>query len=296
MSAVTMWAYDFETSNLPPVCAISGRPAECWERFRVRGTPAKAVAPIAGATAAGILVGGAAGFLAPLIEDAVALRAKGYLPLTRWMRRFVRLGRVVPGLALAAGLLVAVAGVGIQSGVLGGAGFITFLLAIPVGAIVNWRLEPHGTLRRSNGTLVLKLSNVHPNFVAAEEQSLREALEQGSWPPGFLGPALVPLRFRDPLATLVGRIVDGDVRELIEAGYLLDPSSRTVEIEELSESLVPLPSAAWEVARCGKFVQNPGVWWVIVPLWTLDGPSDLLLEATLRETGDQIDWQVALSA
>jgi hypothetical protein len=211
------------------------------------------------------------------------------------MRLFVRIGRLAPGLAVAAGLLVAVAGVGLQSGTLGAAGFIAFLLAIPVGMLVNWRLEPHGALRRINGTLILKLTNVHPNFAAAEEKSLREALEQGKWPPGFVGPAEVPLRFRDPLAAIVERIVKTDARELLEAGYITDPSNRLVELEELSERLVLLPSDAWEVARCGKFVQEPGVWWVLVPLWTVDGPSDLLLEATMREKSGQLDWQVAIS-
>jgi hypothetical protein len=123
--------------------------------------------------------------LGPLVEDLVALRAKGYLPLTRSMRRLVRVGRVGPGIALVVGPLVAVAGGALQWIPLVAAGIAIFILAMPVGMLVNWRLEPHGELRRINGALIVKLTNVHPNFAAAEEKSQREALDQGKSPPAW---------------------------------------------------------------------------------------------------------------
>jgi hypothetical protein len=186
MAAVIIWARDFETRNLPPVCAISGRPAACWVRFGFRSTPSKAQGPIAGAHLAGLLVGTAGGLVGPLVEDLVALRGKGYLPLTRSMSRFVRMGRIGPGLALALGLLVAVVGGTVQSLPWEAAGFTTFVLAMPIGMVANWRLEPHGAVGRFNGALVLRLTNVHPNFAAAEEQSQRDALEQGTLSPEWL--------------------------------------------------------------------------------------------------------------
>jgi hypothetical protein len=100
------------------------------------------------------------------------------------MRRLVSIGRIGPGLVLAVGLLVAVVGGMLQSVAWEAAGFVTFLIAMPIGILVNWRLEPHGALRRVNGALVLRLTNVHPSFAAAEEKSQREAFEQGTLSPG----------------------------------------------------------------------------------------------------------------
>jgi hypothetical protein len=110
-----------------------------------------------------------------------------------------------------AGILLTSTDVAMQSNSLIPVGLAVLFLAVPIGLIVfSWRFAPHGSLRRINGTLILKLTKVHPNFAAAEEKGLREAAEQGNWPPGFTGPALVPLRFREPLTRLADRVARND--------------------------------------------------------------------------------------
>lgn len=104
------------------------------------------------------------------------------------MRRLVRIARVTPGLVLPIGLVLLFSWDMWHSGTVEAVGFAVFVLAMPIGMVANWRIEPHGSLRRINGVLILKLTNVHPNFVTAETENQRHELEQGNWPPGFVGP------------------------------------------------------------------------------------------------------------
>jgi hypothetical protein len=210
------------------------------------------------------------------------------------MRRFVRIARLGPGVALAAGLLAAGLGVLVQAGILAAIGFAVFLLAFPIGKLVNWRFEPHGSLRRGYGTLVLKLTNVHPNFVAAEEKSLRQAFELGNWPPGFTGPALVPLRFREPLDAAVRSLAHGDIHGVVESGCTSDITNLESQLEKLGD-LVPLPPDAWEMAQCSKVATDPGTWWVVVPLWTTAGVSYRWLQAAIREQNGDLALRISIS-
>lgn len=243
---------------------------------------------------AGLLVGAAGGILGALVEDLVALRARGYLPLTLTMWRVVRITRIAPGLFLAGGFLTAAAGVTVQLDGLIAAGFVVFVLAVPVGAVVGWRVEPHGALSRVNGVLMLKLTNVHADFVVAEVRRQRQALEEGSWPPGFIGPGPVPIRFREPLVQIVRRIADGDMSGLIEGENLSDPAAFEVQLEELGQGRFSLPPNTWETAQSGKYLRNPGLWWVAVPLWTAAAENQLWIDATVREQDGKLAIKVAI--
>jgi hypothetical protein len=281
-----MWARDFETGNLPPVCAISGKPAQCWQKFGFRSTPRQAEIPVA----AMHLLGSP---LAALVEDLVALRAKGNLPLTRGMRRVVRIARLAPALLLVVGLVLTFSWDIWHSGTVEAIGFGLFVFAIPTGMVANWRIEPHGSLRRINGILILKLTNVHPNFAAAEAESLHHELEQGNWPPGFVGPGPVPLRFREPLVGLVQRIAKRDLRGLVDGGHELDSGDLEARLGEFSDRLIPLPDEVWQLAEGGKVVSEQGAWWVVLPLWTTDrGAGDLSLLVTIREKDHEVTFQV----
>jgi hypothetical protein len=241
------------------------------------------------------MAGAAGGFLGALIEDLAALRAKGYLPLTRGIWRLVRIARFGPGIALAVGLLVAVAGLGDKGpGLVSAVGFAIFLLAIPVGALVNRLFLPRGTLGRVNGILMLKLTNIHPAFVTAEHERQRKALDDGNWPPGFIGPGPVPLRFREPLADVVRRMADGDMQGLVASGLVADPEALEPRLEELRNRIISLPPDTWESAQCGKFAREPGLWWVTVPLWTAD-EDDLWIDGTVLENDGGIALAVEIS-
>jgi hypothetical protein len=211
------------------------------------------------------------------------------------MWRVVRITRIAPGLLLAGGLLTAAAGVTVQSDALMAAGFVVFLLAIPVGAVVGWRIEPHGALSRVNGVVMLKLTNVHADFVAAEVRRQRQALEEGSWPPGFMGPGPVLLRFREPLVRIVERIADGDISGLIEGENLSAPATIEVRLEELRHGQLSLPPNTWETAQCGKDVRDPGLWWVALPVLTAGGENQHWIDATVREQDGTLAINVAIA-
>ena len=273
MATVTLFVSDFATGNLPPVCAISGRPGQVWGKFAFKNVPPRAQAVAGGAHVAALMAGAGAGFLGALIEDLSALRAKGYLPLTHRMWRVVRIARVGPGIAMVAGLLVAVAGLGNTGpGAVSAVAFAVFLLAIPVGALVNRRFQPRGTLGRVHGILMLKLTNLHPAFVTAELERQRKALEDGQWPPGFVGPALVPLRFREPVAGVVRRMANIDIHR---------------------DRLISLTPDTWDSALCGKFAE-PGRWWVAIPLWTAD-EDELWIDGTVLEDGGELALELNIS-
>jgi hypothetical protein len=102
-----------------------------------------------------------------------------------------------------------------------------------------------------------------------------------------IGP--VPHHWRPVIADLVDRLVVKDYAGLVREGlvsFTSDPDDTTVGlwIEDYPATLVALPEAAWDVAERGRWVHDPGAWWIVVPLWTAEeGRSDLSLEATVRE-------------
>jgi hypothetical protein len=62
---VVIWKSQLERNDFPPVCAMTGAPAEVWRKFNFASTPGWA------------FLGGA------LMAAAMARRASGHLPLTR---------------------------------------------------------------------------------------------------------------------------------------------------------------------------------------------------------------------
>lgn len=175
VATVIIWARDLEIGNLPPVCAMSGRSPEVRLRFAFRTTPREAAAATAGAHPV------ARGLAGAVVEDVVALRAKGKLPLTRGMRRLVWAGRIGPAVALVIGLFLLTVSESLwHSDAAAATGFWLFALALPVGALFNWRVEPHGKLVGMQGALLLRLSNVHPKFAAAAEANMRTELGRGT--------------------------------------------------------------------------------------------------------------------
>lgn len=286
MATVTMWARDFQNSNVPPVCAITGKPAECWQKFGFRSAPRGTEIPEAGLE----LV---AGPVAMLFAELVLLRAKGYLPLTRGMRRVVRVVRFIPAPVLVVGLVFTFSWDMFHSGTVSAIGFAVFVLAMPAGLLAKRRIEPQGSLVRINGILILKLTNVHPNFVVAEQASIRHDLEVGNWPPGFVGPGPVPLRFREPLVELVQRIADRELDGLVHTGDDGALTNLSARLEDCSKRLMPPPPEVWRLAQGGKRAGEQDVWWVILPLRTWDGAVDeLSLAVTLRERDDQVTFQI----
>ena len=92
---VLVWSSQLAANDFPPVCAMTGAPAETWRKFRFSTAPAwAAVFLILLCTGFGLLIVFVAMYL-------VSRRASGYLPLTRASSRRVALASWVP-----AGLIV----------------------------------------------------------------------------------------------------------------------------------------------------------------------------------------------
>jgi len=176
---ITIWASQLAANDFPPVCAITGQPAELWRKFKFSTPPSWAYALL-------ILVclGGLGFILFAVVINLVAQKASGFLPLTRAGRRTVILSVWIP-----AGLLIAwavlwggaaviglstndttagtVAGILLFVGVLAMlAGFLGRLVIAPLITLRARVLEPMpGQLDK-----LVELRNVHPAFVAAVQQ------------------------------------------------------------------------------------------------------------------------------
>jgi len=56
--------------------------------------------------------------------------------------------------------------------------------------------------------------------------------------------------------------------------------------ENGNETRVALPLAAWDHSDRGEEIDEPGAWWVVVPLWSIASRmSSLSIEAIVRDEG-----------
>ena len=166
MAKVPVWRSQLVANDFPPVCVMTGAPAETWRKFNFSDSPWWA-----------FWLGGI------LLAAATARRASGYLPLTRTGARSIRLVRLTPlvFVAPAAAFFVAAAvaaGVGGNSTAgsattvysslfgtfLGLMAFMVLLLTHRYGPVAKVR-EPH-----PGYDLIVELDHVHPAFVSAVKE------------------------------------------------------------------------------------------------------------------------------
>jgi len=172
---VVVWAAQLAAGDFPPVCAMTGLPAETRRKFSFKTVPGWA-------HASGALAFTGLGLLAPVVEEAATRRASGYLPLTRASRRKLMLLEVV-SLSLLAFMFVVwmvaliFSGTSDQTssaiaGILFVLGWLC-LLGFIVGLVVRPRIGPRGTVigrPSSYHDNLVELRHVHPAFVAAVNQ------------------------------------------------------------------------------------------------------------------------------
>jgi hypothetical protein len=179
---VQVWASQLAANDFPPVCAMTGRPAETWRRFTFSTPP-----PWAYALLVLVLCGLLGLILAGVIITAVSIKASGHLPLTRASSRLAGLILWVPaGLILGGfGLWTAVVAAAVanvdagdpNAGAVGGLLFLFGLLIVLAGLIARLVVLPL-TVPRGRVTeppmpyndKLVELRNVHPAFVAAVQQ------------------------------------------------------------------------------------------------------------------------------
>ncbi|TMC91495.1 MAG: hypothetical protein E6J12_05000, partial [Chloroflexi bacterium] len=83
---VQIWASQLAANDFPPVCAMTGRPAETWRKFRFATPPDWAYALLA------LVVLGGIGIIAyAIVIASISRRASGYLPLTKRSRFLLNL-------------------------------------------------------------------------------------------------------------------------------------------------------------------------------------------------------------
>jgi MFS family permease len=179
LGKVQVWASQLWANDFPPVCAMTGRPAETWKKFSFATPPDWAYALLFLVCLGGI---GIAAFA--VVVALVSQRASGYLPLTRSSARTVTLAFWIPlGLLIAwpvAWAIAAIFGFGFNdstSSTIAGVFFwlgIVFLITGLLGRLLIMRLTspqakvfptPPGQTDR-----IVELRNVHPAFVAAVQQ------------------------------------------------------------------------------------------------------------------------------
>jgi hypothetical protein len=198
---VRIWAAQLAANDFPPLCAMTGRPAETWRRFRFATPPAWAYALLVLACLGGIGIIGYA-----IVMAAIAQRASGYLPLTQASRRTVNLAFWGPlallGLALAMWAAAAIIGLPTSDPTLNTIGAVLFwigLLVFVIGLIgrlvITPLVGPRAKVREQlpgQYDRIVELRNLNPAFVAAVNQA-HQARYAGYAPiPQAPGPPLFP--------------------------------------------------------------------------------------------------------
>ena len=189
---IQIWGSQLAANDFPPVCAMSGRSAETWRRFKFATPPQWAYALLVL-----ICLGGIGLIIYAVVVSAVSQRASGFLPLTRSSRRTVDLVIWVPaGLLIAWAALWGVAAVIAVSAnddslvTLAGVCFwigLLLMIAGLVGRLVITRLViPQAKVMEPQPGYfdkLVELRNVHPNFVQALHQQQVTRLAQTTTSP-----------------------------------------------------------------------------------------------------------------
>lgn len=186
---VQVWASQLAANDFPPVCAVTGAPAETWRKFRFSTPPPWAYALLV------LIVCGALGILlGAIVMMAVSEKASGHLPLTRASNRLVGLATWIPsGLILGCIALwtlvpfAAAANVDASDPNAGAVGALflvmgaLMLVAGLIGRLVVMPLvSPRARVTVQPGYYdrLVELRNVHPAFVVAVTQILQARAQQ----------------------------------------------------------------------------------------------------------------------
>jgi hypothetical protein len=171
LASVLVWQTQLMANDFPPVCAVTGSPAETWQKFTFTKTPPWA-----------FWLGGV------ILSAALAERVTGYLPLTHASAQRIRtlrwifLGLILLGFVLwVVGFVVAANSTGpLWTGLffLG----LGAMFAGVIGALLGrGAMGPRGKLLDQQPGYyqrLIELSNVHVAFVAAVQQHQQMRAQQ----------------------------------------------------------------------------------------------------------------------
>ncbi len=153
-----IWQSQFAANDFPPVCAMTGAPAETWRKFTVSKTPPWA-----------FWVGGI------ILASALSERTTGHLPLTRASMKKLRTVTWTFGALIPLALFFWVLGIVLASVSTSAINSAIFELLFLLGGLFLGRpaVGPQAKiLERQPGHYesLIELRNLHPSFVAAVQQ------------------------------------------------------------------------------------------------------------------------------
>ncbi len=183
---VQVWSSQLWRNDFPPICAMTGRPAQTWRRFKFATPPAWSYALL-------ILVclGGMGVIAFAVVMALTAQRASGYLPLTRESSRLVTLATFVPIGVMILAVVVWIAAIPVAaSDTIGNAagwlfwiGVLLLVSGLAGRLIVTPLLTPRARVMEvapGQNDRIVELRNVHPAFVAAVQQLQQSRAMQSS--------------------------------------------------------------------------------------------------------------------
>jgi hypothetical protein len=163
MASVLVWQSQLTANDFPPVCAMTGAPAETWKKFTFSKTPGWA-----------FWVGGL------ILSAVLAERVTGHLPLTRASAKKIDMLRWAIGGVIALGVALCLVAFFLTPGPNGGVVVVLFISGIfvisvgvlgaaagrnvvgPTAALLD---VPPGQNQR-----LIEIRRVHPRFVSAVQQ------------------------------------------------------------------------------------------------------------------------------
>ncbi|OLB82831.1 MAG: hypothetical protein E6I81_05475 [Chloroflexi bacterium] len=177
---VQIWASQLWANDFPPVCAMTGRPAETWRKFKFSTPPDWAYALLAL-----VCLGGLGVIAFAVVMALVAQRATGFLPLTKASSTTVTLCTWIPSGLLIGGfglwllaLVIALSTSDSTASAVAGWSFFLGLLFIIAGLIgrlvVKPLICPRAKVKEAapgQNDRIVELRNVNAAFVMAVRQS-----------------------------------------------------------------------------------------------------------------------------
>lgn len=189
-----IWSSQLAANDFPPVCAMSGAPAEVWRKFRFATVPGWAYAFLV------LLCTGIGLIPVFIIMAIVSRRASGHLPLTRASQRKLRLITWLSFGLLPLMIVFWIVGAIVSSnlhdntwstiaGILFFLGLFAFLGFVVCALVLRPLVGPGArVMEQQPGQLdkLVELRRLHPAFVAAVTQihALRSAQYAAIQPPG----------------------------------------------------------------------------------------------------------------
>ena len=170
---IQVWGSQLARADFPPICAITGRDAEVWRKFKFTTVPSWTYAIVVLTFFVGLGL-----FIHLAVRHLAAKRARGYLPLSRLASRAITIAVWFPIALLASPVVILILAAVIASndphtsapGFMVLLALVLFLGGFVARAVLRAQLFPRAMIGDVNpmyGDRIVELRNLHPRFVFA---------------------------------------------------------------------------------------------------------------------------------